>query len=603
MLDEFIKEYKEKFLKEYRSCFWGRVDRVCSILLDPKNHASFYLKNRLKHLMGFENKPLEIAVVGQFSSGKSTFLNSLFKSNLLPTGVVPVTAKVIKIKYCSFEMIKIKHLNGLEEILEITNLSNFVDQRLNLKSIQSIEIYANIDILKKFTFLDTPGLNSININDTNEAIAILNDACSIVWISLIDNAARSSEKDGLNLVSKSVLNNSICLLSQKDRLSNAEIDRVLEYSKDVFKDYFKNIVAISSKEENMGLKNSGFDEFINFLDKIYINKNEIIKDKFIQIINLLKDEREFYIKFYNDLMKIIEFNLEKILNNLDDNLKIYLYEFEKIYANIKEISNSFSTIFENSIKIEKGYFLVQKKGFLNKNSYEKVVYEFPNFNKDFAFSKMIYNNDGLIFRRLKSKSIKLRDEILSNLNLNYNILMDEILLFKAKFETYQKKSQIHSTTQTSKIQKLASEVYEFILKDYENKFQKISQKIMLFFEKVDIKIISNYENSILLTGHYVSDRILNSINAYKSDPLTFSIFYPNFNDFNENLLKNLHYYEFEDDFLAEKSFIKKCIIELKEQLNINLQKNRNFLINHIDKHKEILKELDFCIGIINNESI
>jgi len=43
--------------------------------------------------------PMEIAIVGQFSSGKSTFLNALLSKNILPVGITPVTSKVNFLNY------------------------------------------------------------------------------------------------------------------------------------------------------------------------------------------------------------------------------------------------------------------------------------------------------------------------------------------------------------------------------------------------------------------------------------------------------------------------------------------------------------------------
>ncbi len=52
--------------------------------------------------------------------------------------------------------------------------------------------------------------------DTYETKQILKEAVALIWISLIDNAARKSELDELNLIPNSLRQNAICLLNQKD---------------------------------------------------------------------------------------------------------------------------------------------------------------------------------------------------------------------------------------------------------------------------------------------------------------------------------------------------------------------------------------------------
>lgn len=43
------------------------------------------------------DKPITIAIVGQFSSGKSTFLNAIMGRTILPSGITPITSKVCTI--------------------------------------------------------------------------------------------------------------------------------------------------------------------------------------------------------------------------------------------------------------------------------------------------------------------------------------------------------------------------------------------------------------------------------------------------------------------------------------------------------------------------
>lgn len=59
------------------------------------------LMNPIRSIRKFaqENTYLDVAVLGQFKAGKSSFLNSLLQQKILPTGDLPVTSVITRIHY------------------------------------------------------------------------------------------------------------------------------------------------------------------------------------------------------------------------------------------------------------------------------------------------------------------------------------------------------------------------------------------------------------------------------------------------------------------------------------------------------------------------
>ena len=68
-------------------------------------------------------EPMKVAITGQFSSGKSTFLNALLSKDVLPTGVTPVTSKVNYIRYGEEFKLQVHYYDGREAFYGIENLS------------------------------------------------------------------------------------------------------------------------------------------------------------------------------------------------------------------------------------------------------------------------------------------------------------------------------------------------------------------------------------------------------------------------------------------------------------------------------------------------
>ena len=54
---------------------------------------------------------IDVAVFGRFKAGKSSFLNHLTGRNILPIGVVPLTAAITRLRYGPNEKVEVHFLN------------------------------------------------------------------------------------------------------------------------------------------------------------------------------------------------------------------------------------------------------------------------------------------------------------------------------------------------------------------------------------------------------------------------------------------------------------------------------------------------------------
>jgi hypothetical protein len=67
-----------------------------------------------------------LAVVGQFKRGKSTLINALLGTPLLPTGVVPVTAVVTIVEHGAEPRARVEKIDGNEEIVPLASIREFI---------------------------------------------------------------------------------------------------------------------------------------------------------------------------------------------------------------------------------------------------------------------------------------------------------------------------------------------------------------------------------------------------------------------------------------------------------------------------------------------
>ena len=251
ILDSFINEYIEKFTKKvevYESGLVGDIKKVKDLLLDEAFFPSVQLKQILDKQIRRARYPMEVAITGQFSSGKSTFLNALLSRNILPTGITPVTSKVNFINYGEEYKLKITYYSGAQEFASIDKIAEFTDQREDeMNNIKYLTLYAPMEILKEISFVDTPGLNSQSQSDTDTTRKVLRDVGGIIWLTLIDNAGKLSEAEVLEEYMENFKNKSLCVLNQKDKFTPEQVETTTSYVKEKFGKYFAQVTPISAK--------------------------------------------------------------------------------------------------------------------------------------------------------------------------------------------------------------------------------------------------------------------------------------------------------------------------------------------------------------------
>ncbi|MCE1188242.1 MAG: dynamin family protein [Ignavibacteria bacterium] len=116
-------------------------------------------------LLNSNDKTIYVAVLGQFKSGKSSLVNSIIGENLLPVGVVPVTAIVTRLRFGVQPKLIIQYLDGKETSATIDELPQYVTEKLNPENVkqvaQAIVEHPALEPFKNISMVDTPGLGSL----------------------------------------------------------------------------------------------------------------------------------------------------------------------------------------------------------------------------------------------------------------------------------------------------------------------------------------------------------------------------------------------------------------------------------------------------------
>jgi len=417
ILDSFVKEYNQKFIQkdeEFDKGLVGDIKRTSAKLLDAKFFPSVQLKSILDKQLRRARYPMEVAITGQFSSGKSTFLNALLSRNILPTGITPVTSKVNFINYGEEYKLKITYYSGAQEYAPIEAISDFTDQRQDeMQDIKYLTLYAPMDILKDISFVDTPGLNSQSQSDTDTTRKVLRDVGGIIWLTLIDNAGKMSEAEVLEEYMEQFKNKSLCVLNQKDKFTPEQIETTTKYVSEKFSKYFSQVTPISAKQaldSRQQQKRVLLDDRFDFITKEFkkeLNKNidvtslDFFNEKFD---NFQKEINEIQNKDMSGDMKLLkESNINEVLMFIENTIRPQAAESKEfaIKKDLKGICDILIKEYETIIGVYESLCEILK------NSENDILADFENIHKTYSKELFgIYNSLETIMEKMAHETYK-----------------------------------------------------------------------------------------------------------------------------------------------------------------------------------------------------
>jgi tetratricopeptide (TPR) repeat protein/GTP-binding protein EngB required for normal cell division len=147
------------------------------------------------------DRPLLVAVMGEFNAGKSSFVNALIGEEVAPTGVTPTTATVNVLRHGEAAGGRVVYHDGTTRELGAASVSPFLRELTDAQAagVRVVEIFHPLEALRRVEIVDTPGLNSIRAEHEKVARDFLVEADALVWVFAIGQAAKASEKEALGL--------------------------------------------------------------------------------------------------------------------------------------------------------------------------------------------------------------------------------------------------------------------------------------------------------------------------------------------------------------------------------------------------------------------
>jgi GTP-binding protein EngB required for normal cell division len=203
------------------------LDDLAPLLIAARREKLAPLRVRLA------NRQFRVLVVGEAKRGKSTFINALIERDVLPTGVLPVTALVTTLQRGTPERVIVTYADGRKEQCPLDELSRFVSESQNPENrlgVESVLVVVDAPILEGgLQLVDTPGTGSVFAHNTHAAEAGLDDVDAAVFVLTADPPISAAEAELLRLVQQRA-QFLMFVLNKVDYLPPLEVEKVRDFT-------------------------------------------------------------------------------------------------------------------------------------------------------------------------------------------------------------------------------------------------------------------------------------------------------------------------------------------------------------------------------------
>jgi len=209
----------------------------------------------------------EIAVFGKANAGKSSLINRLLETDLLPVGITPIAAVPIHIAAGPVPLLRVSFADRIEEV-PVTRLAEFAGEQenpANAKHIVALELSVAAGRLREgFAFVNMPGIGCFTTGLNQLSHACLPD--SDLGFVLVDGQA-SVGREHLDLLRAldAARIRSMVIITKCDLLSQKDMDQVLARTRSTIAEHLQStpeVIPFSVIPARMAAAHAWFEQAI-----------------------------------------------------------------------------------------------------------------------------------------------------------------------------------------------------------------------------------------------------------------------------------------------------------------------------------------------------
>lgn len=180
-----------------------------------------------------------IALMGEFSAGKSTLANLMLGSSPLPVQVIATRLPPVRMSFGDSDPVRID-TKGQRHKIDLSNLSN-----VPLETTQLIQVYRKDEVLRECDIIDMPGISDPNM-DVDVWHRALPMVHAVIWCSHATQAWRQSEAAFWSGMPEELQQRSILLLTRIDKIAaGRDRDRVIARANKEAGPFFNRVLPIA----------------------------------------------------------------------------------------------------------------------------------------------------------------------------------------------------------------------------------------------------------------------------------------------------------------------------------------------------------------------
>lgn len=433
------ESYQKKYDQTFRICNYVKttVADLFEEVLKLKFHDSFISKidqwQNIELKSWIKNKRV-IAIVGEFSSGKTSLVNKILNPNNDPNipklleNSAETTAIPSYISYTpqkggfetSFIAPNKQQKDFPKKNFLMTN-KEIIDQVNVLSLMDCFVIMANIESLRGVTLLDTPGFASNNNELMQKTINAIKEASAVFWI--IDAENGTINNSSIRVIRENLRNLPLYVIVNKcDRKSTSDLDateRVIKQTMDREKIQVQGYLRFSNRDNSYleNLKRTIQSTEIkendaHFIDKILAK----LQEKHVEWIKKIEEKEGRNTAIYREMQN---------LNSQKGNIR------RNIEANIDqsiEISNRLGGLFEYTEKwFTEDFYKLSLK---NVDTFNGYIERIQNTITDFRSQYKSYGD--------KESAIISKKMEMENIDQEIQVLEEEEKLIKTVLNQFEK---------------------------------------------------------------------------------------------------------------------------------------------------------------------
>jgi prepilin-type processing-associated H-X9-DG protein len=206
------------------------------------------------HLLG-HTKVIDVAVLGQFKAGKSSFLNGFIGREILPVGVIPLTSVITRIAHGEREKVMVVYFDGHAEEVVLGEIGEYVSESKNPENRKNV-LWVDIELpellpYRGLRFVDTPGLGSI-FKHNSEVTEKWAPEIGVAVVAISADRPLSESEILLIREAEKYSPDIIVLLTKADLFDEAQIREIVDFMDRSLRNTFGREIPVyrfSSKKE------------------------------------------------------------------------------------------------------------------------------------------------------------------------------------------------------------------------------------------------------------------------------------------------------------------------------------------------------------------